>query len=400
MSENRGIGTHREGKEPLEEHASSGIGTPREGKNPLEVHASFSSKPTVSAHGRAPEISTTEEPGIEIELGSLLFSGSPTKVGDKMVFFLFEVLVTQGDVTRGRLLIPVEAALQYFPSLADRQAYKEKIRMQHISDPARITDWLMFLTYDKSECCFVVDGIWQMFVTLYHLEVGDVIRFYKPSPVCDNDRFLFEIVKRRHAEIIHEFNPENLLFQLPLTNEGIQRKSLFIPAEEVSNHFPAVGIPAAETHHMERLYFTDDRNRQHCVKIVCCRGIFQLMEEEFITEGIFQLMMEEFITERNLGEGDTIRFYKADLQPKMNSRHFLIGFVTGRGDPTESGTAAVSDNTDRGGDDREGDGADRGGNRQGHGEGGHRSGGRKWWKFGLGGCCMASKKSNARTEES
>ncbi|KAG5514807.1 hypothetical protein RHGRI_036003 [Rhododendron griersonianum] len=88
--------------------------------------------------------------------------------------------------------------------------------------------------------------------------------------------------------------------KLPLTNEGIQCKSLFIPAEEVNNHFPAVGIPAGETHHMEMLYFTDDRLRQHCVKIVCCRGIFQLM-------------MEEFITDFHLGEGDTIRFYKADL---------------------------------------------------------------------------------------
>lgn len=126
--------------------------------------------------------------------------------------------------------------------------------MQHISDPPPINDWLMFLSYDKSECCFVEDSIWQMFISYYHLFVGDVIRFYKPSPVCENNRFLFEIVIRRYAEI----KAENLLFQLPLTNEGIQCKSLFIPAEEVSNHFPAVGIPAAETHHMERLYFTDD----------------------------------------------------------------------------------------------------------------------------------------------
>lgn len=117
---------------------------------------------------------------------SLLFSGSPTKVGDKMVFFLFEVLVTRGDVTRGTLLIPVEAALQYFPSPADLQTYQENIHMQHITDTPPIV-WLMFLSYDKSECCYVVDGIWQTFVSNYHLFVGDVIRFYKPSRVWENN---------------------------------------------------------------------------------------------------------------------------------------------------------------------------------------------------------------------
>lgn len=111
-------------------------------------------------------------------------------------------------------------------------------------------------------------------------------------------------------------------------------------------------------------------------------------------------MMEEFITERNLVEGIQLGFTKLTNLFKLAS--LLIGFVKGRGVPTELRTATVNDSTDRGGD-REGDGggggADRGGNRQGDGRGGSSSGGRMRLKFGFRDCCMALK-SNARTEES
>ncbi|KAF7121404.1 hypothetical protein RHSIM_Rhsim13G0048700 [Rhododendron simsii] len=178
-----------------------------------------------------------------------------------------------------------------------------------------------------------------------------------------------------HARLIsHEVKPENFLFQLPLTATAIKLGSLFITPEEVRNHFLGVGIPA-ETHQMEMLYFTDDRNGQWC------------MEIEFF-QGPFLLRMEAFIDEHNLGVGDMIRFYKAD-QP-LHSRHFLIGFVKRRGDPTQSGTAAVNDCKDRRGDSGGdgGGGAVIGGNGQGDDGGGSRSGGRKWWEFRFGGCCV------------
>ncbi|KAG5514808.1 hypothetical protein RHGRI_036004 [Rhododendron griersonianum] len=217
-----------------------------------------------------------------------------------------------------------------------------------------------------------MDSNWQSFLLRNLLDGMDVIRFYKPLPVCYNNCYLVELAKQRYPRIIHELNPENFLFELSLTDVDILCKSLFIPTKEVRSHFPAVGIPA-KTHDMAGLYFTDEQNGEWRMKIVCFRGLFQLM-------------MEDFITERNLVEGDTIRFYKAD-QPSLNSHHFLIGFVKGRGDPIESRTAAVNDSTDRGG------------NRKGDGEGGSSSGGRTRWKFGFGDCCMALK-SNARTEES
>ncbi|XP_058196601.1 uncharacterized protein LOC131312689 isoform X3 [Rhododendron vialii] len=378
-------------EEPEEELELGDIGTSGEGKEPLEGHASPSSQTLgkdmhrLQRTGRL-DISNMEEPEEELELGSrtAMISGLPTKVGENMGIFLFEVLLTLSNRYRGRLLIPVEAALKYFPSPANRQeTYEEKIEITDTQN----RDWSMTLKYLRSECFFVMDSNWQSFLLRNHFDGMDVIRFYKPLPVCYNNCYLVELAKRRYPGIIHELNPENFLFELPLTDVDILCKSLFIPTKEVKSHFPAVGIPA-KTHHMERLYLTDEQNSEWRMKIACFRGLFRLM-------------MEEFITERNLVEGDTIRFYKAD-QPSLNSHHFLIGFVKERGDPTESRSAAVNDSTDRGSD-REGDGggggADRGGNRQGDGGGGSSSGGRTRWKFGFGDCCMALK-SNARTEES
>ncbi|KAG5514809.1 hypothetical protein RHGRI_036005 [Rhododendron griersonianum] len=172
MSDFSGIDTSREGKEHIEGHASSsslslgkdmhrlqrtggldisnveepeeelelgGIGTGKEGKEPLEGHASSSSQTAVKDTRRLHRthrlgILNEEESKEELELGSrtAMISGLPTKVGENMGNFLFEVLVTPRNVYLGRLLIPVEAALKYFPSLANHQeTYEEKIEIRH-----------------------------------------------------------------------------------------------------------------------------------------------------------------------------------------------------------------------------------------------------------------------------
>ncbi|KAI8523290.1 hypothetical protein RHMOL_Rhmol13G0061700 [Rhododendron molle] len=87
------------------------------------------------------------------------------------------------------------------------------------------------------------------------------------------------------------------------------------------------------------------------------------------------LLWGPFVDEHDLGVGDMIRFYKAD-QISLLSRHFLIGFLKERGDPTESVTAAVSDWV------MVEEGVVRGGNRLGDSGGGSHSGGHKGWKFG------------------
>lgn len=207
--------------------------------------------------------------------------------------FLFEVLLTPSNRYLGRLLIPVEAALKYFPSLANRQeTYEEKIEITDTQN----RDWSMTLKYLRSECFFVMDSNWQSFLFRNPFDGNDVINFYKPLPVCYNNCYLVELAKRRYPGIIHELNPEKFLFELPLTDVDILCKSLFIPTKEVKSHFLAVGIPA-KTHHMERLYFTDERNGEWRMKIACFQGLFRLM-------------MEEFITERNLVEGIQLGFTK------------------------------------------------------------------------------------------
>ncbi|XP_058196594.1 uncharacterized protein LOC131312686 [Rhododendron vialii] len=105
------------------------------------------------------DISNVEESEEELELGSrtAMISGLPTKVGENIGNFLFEVLVTPRNVYPGRLLISVEAALKYFPSLANRQeTYEEKIEITDTQN----RDWPMTVKYLRLESFFVMDSNW------------------------------------------------------------------------------------------------------------------------------------------------------------------------------------------------------------------------------------------------
>ncbi|KAF7121464.1 hypothetical protein RHSIM_Rhsim13G0048500 [Rhododendron simsii] len=369
-----------------------------------------------------------------------MFPGPVNQVLGKMGIFLFEVILFPRDVEQDKLLIPVEAALEYFPPLANRQeTYKLKIE---ITDHQN-SHWHMTVTYDPSVCSFVVENKWKRFVAWNRLEIMDVLRFYKTVPISYDFHYLVELVKRRFPLIIPEFKLENFMFQLPLTDRDIRFQRLFITSENVHKHWPKVGVPA-DTHYFERLYFSDDLND-------ALWGIKIAYEIDS-----YRLMLADFFTKYNLGKGDMIRFYRP-VHP-LHSRHFLIEYEKGGGNltqseivatddtmdrggdgqgdgvgggtdggsnrdgnPTQSETAATDDTMDRGSDgqgDGGGHGTERGSNRDGnptqaetattddtmdtvsdgHGDGRGRthSRGRKWWKFG---CCMAMK-SNARTEES
>ncbi|KAE9446376.1 hypothetical protein C3L33_21730, partial [Rhododendron williamsianum] len=191
MSDNRGIGTRREGKEPIEGHASS------------------SSETAIATGTRRPDISNVE-PEEEFESG------------------------------RQRLLIPVEAALEYFPPLANcPETYMGKIE---ICNPQNSV-WQMTLTYDPSDCSLVVENKWKRFVAWNRLEILDMIRFYKSVLISYDFHYLVEIVKRRSPMIIHLFKPENFMFQLPLTDRDIQYKRLFITAEDTCTSFTLVSLP-------------------------------------------------------------------------------------------------------------------------------------------------------------
>ncbi|KAE9460861.1 hypothetical protein C3L33_07273, partial [Rhododendron williamsianum] len=387
-----------------------GIHNGREGEEPLEGHAS-SSSPTGNVTGtERPDISNVEEPEEESETEEEsepdwwpMFPGPANQVLGKMGIFLFEVLLFPRDVEQDRLLIPVEAALEYFTPLANRQeTYKLKIE---ITDHQK-SHWHMTVTYEPSECSFVVENKWKRFVAWNRLEIMDVLRFYKTVPISYDFHYLVELVKRRSPLIIPEFKLENFMFQLPLTDRDIRFQRLFISAEDVHKHWPKVGVPA-DTHYFERLYFSDDLN-------AALWGIKIAYEIDS-----YRLMLADYFTKHNLEKGDMIRFYRP-VHP-LHSRHFLIEYEKGVGNQTQSEIVATDDTMDRGSD-GQGDGVrggtDRGSNRDGNptqsetattddtmdrgsdgqGDAGRRthSRGRKWWKFG---CCMAMK-SNARTEES
>lgn len=244
----------------------------------------------------------------------LLTTPKPTQVFQfKLRKLLFQMRLTPSEVDyQGRLSIPVEIALDYFQRFLPRIDRKE----QEETVIKMTTDtcnwwWSTKIKYDPEECVFVIED-WQTFADQNNLRAKDVIRFHKPFPRADDDCFLIEPVFRRIEEESLEFKRENFLFQkqLTLSEAGCDRPRLSLSKEQVRQHFPAVGIPA-ETHELERLYFTDAKNMEWCCKIRCFFGTY------FLENG-----WEGFVKEYKVETGDLISFYKPVLP--LDSRHFLI----------------------------------------------------------------------------
>ncbi|XP_057484626.1 uncharacterized protein LOC130771004 [Actinidia eriantha] len=240
----------------------------------------------------------------------------------------FEVYLIPSDVESDMLFIPVEQALDHFPPLGDdRENYAESIQFTFPEE----LNLIITVIYDNSEAGFVVESNrWQQIVKSHKLEARDVVRFYRPAQPSQRYHYLIEFMKReKDIMILPEFKPENFLFQLKLTKSVITYLRLSVPTEDVRNYFPAVGIPA-ETHGMERLYFTDAQNKDWCVLIMVYGRSCP----------IHMLILERpFTMEYDLEDGDEIRFYKP-VQP-LHSRHFLIEF--GRGDEARTNSTSGGD---------------------------------------------------------
>ncbi|GFZ02003.1 hypothetical protein Acr_15g0006120 [Actinidia rufa] len=228
-------------------------------------------------------------------------------------------------------------------------------------------------------CLCVMDNEWSNWwselVRWHKLKAMDVVRFYKPLQPLQENHYLIDFVKRsQQVASIPEFRRENYLFKVQVTAASIMSRRLIVPTEAVRSHFSAIGIPA-ETHGMERLYFTDAQIKEWIVEIVVYGS----------SNPTYMLILEEaFVSEYDLENQDAIKFYKP-VQP-LNSRHFLIEFVK-RGeavtDTSQSGSAendGDGDDSGQGGSSRD-DGTRGDSNRQGGGHSGGRKGKRFGWKY-------------------
>ncbi|GFS41889.1 hypothetical protein Acr_00g0076870 [Actinidia rufa] len=65
------------------------------------------------------------------------------------------------DVEQGRLFVPVEITLDYFPPLLLKRnpTYEEKIKVSDIQN----RHWFMTVTYDSDEVSFLINSAWQRF---------------------------------------------------------------------------------------------------------------------------------------------------------------------------------------------------------------------------------------------
>ncbi|GFZ01878.1 hypothetical protein Acr_15g0004870 [Actinidia rufa] len=225
---------------------------------------------------------STRRPGKEI------LEEDPTKIGESEPsrIFLFEMRLTESDVEQDRLCIPVEFALDHFPPIPtlSPRFYEEK-RVEGVCSVAR------------------------------KMKAKDVVRFYTPLP-CSPDKqyMLIDHVKRNpqdDAVIRHlDCTSKYFIFHHQLTYFDLNY-GLLLSKVEVRNHFRVVGIPA-ETHNVERLYFTDAKNTDWCMKITMFNDWYTINGPGW----------DQCVKDYHLEPGDFISFYRC-VQP-FNSRHFLI----------------------------------------------------------------------------
>ncbi|KAF7150151.1 hypothetical protein RHSIM_Rhsim02G0117000 [Rhododendron simsii] len=273
-------------------------------------------------------------------------SSTPTQVSENMGIFLFEMRLTQRDFEQGRFVIPLDLILPYFPPLANaanrRNNYSRTIQ---VTDPEN-THLNLLMRFGVSESALVHEGdLWKETFQMFKTEATDMTRFYRPVPMAHPYHFLVDF-----GRSTPEFKPENFLFQLELNHYGIAFRRLVVPTEEVRKHFPHV------TRNEMIMRFTDIQNKSWLKKIL------------FVSHTYMLVLEEDFVIDKNLKDGDVIRFYKP-VRP-LHTLHFLVELVSkaaaSKTDPTQSRNPI----------------------KQGGG-GGKHSGGRKVRKFPLGDCCAS-----------
>ncbi|KAG5514810.1 hypothetical protein RHGRI_036006 [Rhododendron griersonianum] len=273
-------------------------------------------------------------------------SSTPTQVSENMGIFLFEMRLTQRDFEQGRLVIPLDLILPYFPPLANaanrRNNYSRTIQ---VTDPEN-THLNLLMRFDVSESALVHEGdLWKETFQMFKTEATDMIRFYRPVLMAHPYHFLVDF-----GSSTPEFKPENFLFQLELKHYGIAFRRLVVPTEEVRKHFPHV------TRDEMIMRFTDTQNKSWLMKIL------------FVSHTYMLVLEEDFVIDKNLKDGDVIRFYKP-VRP-LHTLHFLIELVKKVAASTTNPTQSRNPKKQGGG-------------------GGKHSGGRKARKFPLGDCCVS-----------
>ncbi|KAL6978822.1 hypothetical protein U1Q18_020490, partial [Sarracenia purpurea var. burkii] len=232
-----------------------------------------------------------------------------------------EVLLFEMEIPRSnRLIIPAQAAAAYFPPLAvplGGEAPK-KVETLQLTDSESL-EWYMPVTYFRDERAFMILRGWQEYADLYNLKPFDLIRFYRPVPRLNTHHFLIEHQKKEQESDADgpEFRPENFLFRLELDSSDIGYRRIFIPKEEVTNHFPEIKVTRRNKMTMR---FTDAQNKDWYMDIILYNPYSYMIIDGW----------SGFVKEHNLEAMDVIKFYKP-VQP-LHMKHFLIEYVKREGE--------------------------------------------------------------------
>ncbi|KAG5567252.1 hypothetical protein RHGRI_002717 [Rhododendron griersonianum] len=241
--------------------------------------------------------------------------------------FLFKLRLARSN----RLVVPVEFAADFFPSLS---VGADAAKVLQITD-YRDDEWNMSLTYYIEESVFMFTKGWAEFAAWHNLEAMDVIRFYRPEPRLSPHHYLI-LHERRQENLATtpEFRRENFLFRIELNTADIGYCRLFIPGREVEIHFPAIKQIHGTRRKKEIAKFTDAGNKNWYMDIIRYdAGSYMIMDG-----------WDEFVKEHRLEAMDSIRFYKP-VHPS-HKKHFLVEIarkVEAETNPTQSAAASFVD---------------------------------------------------------
>lgn len=245
--------------------------------------------------------------------------------------FLFKLPLARSN----RLVVPVELAADFFPSLSVGADAAEVLQITDY----REDEWNMSFTYYSEESVFMFTKGWTEFAARHNLEAMDVIKFYLPVPRLGPHHYLI-LHERRQENLATtpEFRRENFLFRIELNTGDIRYCRLFIPVKEVEIHFPAIKQIHGTKRKKEIAKFTDAGNKNWYMDVIRYdAGSYMIMDG-----------WDEFVKEHSLEAMDSIRFSKP-VHPS-HEKHFLIEIarkVEAETNPTQSAAASFVDGGSR-----------------------------------------------------
>ena len=117
---------------------------------------------------------------------------------NKTKTLMYKKSLTEDDMSKGRLLIPMESGRKFLPEPGEHDGINENIITVSFMDHNR-QSWSMEVLLDELSSCYMLGLNWEAYVKQFQLEAGDMIFIYHdPTTTSIVDHCLIEYEKKAH----------------------------------------------------------------------------------------------------------------------------------------------------------------------------------------------------------